>query len=56
MQAEETLAKRRAEDELHNKTSGAFSSISIGLGLDHHAMNFNKGFLTDNTLPLHTDR
>ncbi|PWA71918.1 hypothetical protein CTI12_AA275950 [Artemisia annua] len=42
----------QAEDALHNKKKGGFSSLGIGLD---HAMNFNKDLLTHNSLPLLSD-
>ncbi|GKE00445.1 chloroplastic import inner membrane translocase subunit HP30-2-like protein, partial [Tanacetum coccineum] len=47
------LLPEQAEDALHNKKKGGFSSLGIGFD---HAMNFNKDLFTYNSLPLFSDR
>lgn len=52
MQVGEKFSKPPVEDVLYNKTRSMLSS----LGLQNYEKNFKKGLLTDNTLPLLTDR
>ncbi|GJS54150.1 chloroplastic import inner membrane translocase subunit HP30-2-like protein [Tanacetum coccineum] len=56
LKLEEHASPQQAEDIAPDKTKGMFSSIGIGLGLDHYPMSFNRGLLTENTLPSQTDR
>ncbi|KAJ0612547.1 hypothetical protein HanHA300_Chr01g0028741 [Helianthus annuus] len=46
----EKLSKVKADDVSYDKTRDKFSCI--GLGIDHHGMNFNTGFFTSNALSL----
>lgn len=52
MQVGEKFLKPPVEDVRYNKTRSMLSS----LGLQNYEKNFKKGLLTDNTLPLLTDR
>ncbi|KAL9998214.1 putative mitochondrial import inner membrane translocase subunit TIM22 [Helianthus debilis subsp. tardiflorus] len=48
--AERKSSKVKAKYVSHDKTRDKFSCI--GLGIDHHGMNFNTGFFTSNALSL----
>ncbi|CAH1435303.1 unnamed protein product [Lactuca virosa] len=52
MHIREKISMPNREDVLYNETRGMLTS----LGLGHYEKNFKKGLLTDNTLPLLTDR
>lgn len=52
VQIREKISMPNPEDVLYNETRSMLTS----LGLGHYEKNFKKGLLTDNTLPLLTDR
>lgn len=52
MQIGQKFNKPPVEDVFYNKTR----SLLTSLGLQDYEKNFKKGLLTDNTLPLLTDR
>ena len=52
MQVKEKFSRPRTQDALFKKTSDMLSN----LGLGHYEENFKKEFLTDQTLPLLSDR